>query len=115
MSISVAFCLHKVIIEMRLFDRSCGGPLSVQILMKGSRFWRRFAQSGGSWTGFALLVIVCKGLGLLGPCCQSLERVHSFARGLANYSEGFALLGICSKGYAFVIIFWASARRVRSF
>ena len=73
----------------------------MEILVKGSRFWHSFAHSGISLKGFALLVNVCKGFGLLGPCKQTLERVRSFGHGPANYSEGFAVLGICFKGLAF--------------
>ena len=74
--------------------------------------------------GFALLVKVCKRFALLGTALpniqkgshfcadpgQNLERVRTFGEGLqrdrafghgrANYSEGIALLDICSKGFA---------------
>ena len=36
---------------------------------------------------------------------KGLQRVRNFGHGLANYSEGFAVLGMCAKGFALSLIF----------
>ena len=84
------------------------------------------------WTrkGFALLGKICEGFVFLGTdlrniqkglhvCAnhgqnlkrdrtfeKGLRRVRTFGHGLANYSEGLALLDIVSKGCALFVIFW---------
>ena len=95
-----------------------------------------FALLGLTCKGSAPLVKVCKGFALLGTALpniqngshfcadpgQNLERARTFGEGLqrdrafghgrANYSEGIALLDICSKGFVLFLIVWLWRRGI---
>ena len=108
---------NKILLRVRTFGHAFAGT------SKGC------ALLGLTCKGFAPLVKVRKGFALLGTALpniqkgshfcadpgQNLERVRTFGEGLqrdrafghgrANYSEGVALLDICSKGFALFLIF----------
>ena len=108
---------NKILLRVRTFGHAFAGT------SKGC------ALLGLTCKGFAPLVKVRRGFALLGTALQNiqkgsqfcadpgqnLERVRTFGEGLqrdrafghgrANYSEGVALLDICSKGFALFLIF----------
>ena len=108
---------NKILLRVRTFGHAFAGT------SKGC------ALLGLTCKGFAPLVKVRKGFALLGTALpniqkgshfcadpgQNLERARTFGEGLqrdrafghgrANYSEGVALLDICSKGFALFLIF----------